>query len=537
VFEVGQEVQAIDYPCGLWREGTIKKKKDDKFLIAFKGIYVKSKRDGWVNEPDLRWPVEERRSWMRNLPVPRHTLVNILKDDFITKSKTCKEYVVGVNDPFKGEFSTSCGDRIMYEIIAACRRAPEKGLEKSSTDVDPSPQKKTAAKAPPPDVDPSPQKKTAAKAPPPDVDASPQKKTAAKAPPPDVDPSPQKKTTKSAKATCKKRAESGQAAKAPPKKKSKADKPKTFLMESDAAPIQEEDAPLAEDIIDDFSDSDSSTIICGNHPLTPIPQVITTPNQITTPSQNNSPVLPNIHPPVRRKFNFTSTPQDDPSPTRDPPPTSPNGPQTCTDLSQILHYLKKIDTDLGSVLSNQEVIFKKITSIEQHINNEKSKNVNQRAQGHAVIVGNDGILNWQEEELPLVSVQQNNDSDNEDTMHVQQAAANQSVSGKPETPKKIKLKFTPATIPQLKAKSVSQQNFAKKLFFEIYGFDYLKTRNVRGDSKKDGLDPDVIDYVKYIVLNAYLTPESESRKVWQDCISATNRAISDKIMKDLKKQK
>ena len=71
VFEVGESIQAIDYPCGIWRDGTDKKVEGHETLVAFVGIFKCSQRDGWVKAFDIRKAVDERLLWARNAPVPR----------------------------------------------------------------------------------------------------------------------------------------------------------------------------------------------------------------------------------------------------------------------------------------------------------------------------------------------------------------------------------------------------------------------------------------------------------------------------------
>ena len=41
VFQIGQAIQALDYPCGMWRDGVIKAKDEKKADISFSGIAVK----------------------------------------------------------------------------------------------------------------------------------------------------------------------------------------------------------------------------------------------------------------------------------------------------------------------------------------------------------------------------------------------------------------------------------------------------------------------------------------------------------------
>ena len=70
------------------------------------------------------------------------------------------------------------------------------------------------------------------------------------------------------------------------------------------------------------------------------------------------------------------------------------------------------------------------------------------------------------------------------------------------------------------------------MFFEIYGPEYLKGKSVRGDSRKKGLDLDVQAYVQYVVLNSYPMREGHTpAEIWQGCVNATNKAISDLLTK------
>ena len=50
------------------------------------------------------------------MPVSRHTLQNILKDDIIVYKDD--ELVVKINDPYLGTLITECGQSILYELVA-----------------------------------------------------------------------------------------------------------------------------------------------------------------------------------------------------------------------------------------------------------------------------------------------------------------------------------------------------------------------------------------------------------------------------------
>ena len=80
VFWVGQEIQAMDHPCRMWRKGCVKELDSKNAYISFAGIDIKSQRECWVKIDDVRYPEQERVLYTRHLPTPRQTLINILKE-------------------------------------------------------------------------------------------------------------------------------------------------------------------------------------------------------------------------------------------------------------------------------------------------------------------------------------------------------------------------------------------------------------------------------------------------------------------------
>jgi len=74
------------------------------------------------------------------------------------------------------------------------------------------------------------------------------------------------------------------------------------------------------------------------------------------------------------------------------------------------------------------------------------------------------------------------------------------------------------------------------MFWNSNSEKFLFAKNVNSNVTKEGFDRDVLDYVRHLVITTWPMPEGKSpQQVWQDCVSGTNRAISDRNSKSVKK--
>ena len=68
----------------------------------------------------------------------------------------------------------------------------------------------------------------------------------------------------------------------------------------------------------------------------------------------------------------------------------------------------------------------------------------------------------------------------------------------------------------------------KLLFFTVFDYNYLQGRTVHGSAKKQGMDKDLVEFLKHLVLTAFpIAAGLSSAAAWQECINAIHRAISD----------
>ena len=89
------------------------------------------------------------------------------------------------------------------------------------------------------------------------------------------------------------------------------------------------------------------------------------------------------------------------------------------------------------------------------------------------------------------------------------------------TPEKVKERLTGQHLKQLKLFARSRKIFAKLLFFTVFDYNYLQGRTVHGSGKKQGMDEDVVEYLKHLVLTTFpVAAGLSSAAAWQECINA-----------------
>ena len=105
------------------------------------------------------------------------------------------------------------------------------------------------------------------------------------------------------------------------------------------------------------------------------------------------------------------------------------------------------------------------------------------------------------------------------------------------TPLKVKSYLNIEAVWDIKQYSVSRKNFVKNLIFTIFDVDFLKTRNCNGSGGKEAIDPVVLTYVRHLAFSEFPLKAEETRsKEWKECVTATNRAISDANTKKKKEK-
>jgi len=178
--------------------------------------------------------------------------------------------------------------------------------------------------------------------------------------------------------------------------------------------------------------------------------------------------------------------------------------------------LCNIEKNVRSMLENQNKIGQKLIRIETVINSGASQQIN-------VLADDEGILHWGG---PCSSTATPSSSFNLG------APPPPSTTGKPVTPHKIKTALNPQIIGRIKECACSRMNFVKNLFFKIYDYPHLANKNVNGTHGKEGLDPDVVTYIRYLAFHEFpLDAGEDASEKWKECVTATNRGISDRQTK------
>ena len=96
-------------------------------------------------------------------------------------------------------------------------------------------------------------------------------------------------------------------------------------------------------------------------------------------------------------------------------------------------------------------------------------------------------------------------------------------------PPKVAARLTNQRLLALIASEDSQRTLAKKLFLEMYSKQERFGKCVKHHGSKQRLDPEVVDWVREVVLAVKppLKPEHTKQQQWAECIIATNKHLRD----------